>query len=337
MKQKNNFGIQAMKKLLFGVLINLSFVINCICGANFFLQSPEEIKDIDCSRTIGMSWGGEKKRYTFVYQKDTGVYINITCKELPKKQEARSLFKKLDSSQENKDGFIYGYEYGIPPKESSSEEQGCYCVETRRIFKEKQDVENMSVEDLACFAKERPIIFYTGAGLSAAAGIFTMKQLMDALGMSNEEGLREKNAIYDPQGAAQVYKEFCESMLYNSPTKAHEDLAKIAKHKQCKIVTENLDVLHQRTGIKSYDIVGKEFKQNIKNEWAKEIEAIVCCGLSFDDKGFLGWYKKHNPEGVIIAIDLAIPNYLGKNDYLVKGNIQTIIPQVYAKLVSSTD
>jgi len=159
-----------------------------------------------------------------------------------------------------------------------------------------------------------------------------MAQLEDALGMANKEVLSEKNALYNPESAAKAFTEFCEAMLHNPPTKAHEDLTKIATYKKCKIVTENMDNLHQRTRIKPYCVVGKEFKQEVKNEWAKDIEAIICCGLSSDDKGFLGWYKKHNPNGIIISIDLFAPNYLGKNDYFVEGDVQKIISQVYDKI-----
>ena len=47
----------------------------------------------------------------------------------------------------------------------------------------------------------------------------------------------------------------------------------------------------------------------------------------------MGWYKKHNSDGIIIAIDLVMPNYLGKNDYFVEGDMQKIILQMYTKIM----
>lgn len=64
----------------------------------------------------------------------------------------------------------------------------------------------------------------------------------------------------------------------------------------------------------------------------KDIDAVVCVGLSHDDRGLLAFYKQHNPAGVIIAIDLKQPNYLGEEDILVMGNLQEIVPKLAKKL-----
>jgi len=346
-----------MKKFLLGIMFSSFLISNINCISNFFLQAPKKIKQLNCSRTIDMCWHGQQGRWTFIYQKDTGVYVTVECKELPEgiDEKTKSLFKY---NKENKDDFAYKYTYGTPPKGFycsgsyflfpvklllkvynflcgwfvKGEQKDCYCVEERLTFKDTQDIKSMTTDELACFIKDCNIIFYTGAGISASAGVFTMWQLEEALGMDDKEGLSKKNALYDLHGVSRAYQEFCEAMLYNSPTQAHEALKKIVQYKKCKIVTENLDNLHERTGIEPYTIHGKKFGRNIKNEWACEIEAIICCGLSYDDRGFLGWYKKHNPNGIIIAIDLGKPSYLSENDYLLMGDLQDIIPALYEKI-----
>jgi len=53
----------------------------------------------------------------------------------------------------------------------------------------------------------------------------------------------------------------------------------------------------------------------------QNIKAIVCVGLSFDDRAFLAWYKESNPEGMIISLDISLSNYLGNEDYFVKGDL----------------
>ena len=53
---------------------------------------------------------------------------------------------------------------------------------------------------------------------------------------------------------------------------------------------------------------------------------MICIALSYDDRGFLGWYKENNPHGTIVAIDLVKPSYLGNEDFLLQGNCQKILP-----------
>ncbi len=99
------------------------------------------------------------------------------------------------------------------------------------------------------------------------------------------------------------------------------------------ILTENLDLLHERSGIVPQRIIASQFKKVIKPEWLKEIDAVVCIGLSYDDKGFLSWYKQNNPEGTLIAIDFKQPSYLGNKDFLLEGNLQEILPIVQGLLI----
>ena len=55
-------------------------------------------------------------------------------------------------------------------------------------------------------------------------------------------------------------------------------------------------------------------------------------GLSYDDRGFLGWYKQQNPQGKIIAIELNQPSYLGDEDFLAIGDIQEIVPAIQKEI-----
>jgi urease accessory protein UreE len=59
---------------------------------------------------------------------------------------------------------------------------------------------------------------------------------------------------------------------------------------------------------------------------------VIAIGLKLDDRGFLGWYKKQNPQGTIIAINLTQPPYLGDEDFLVIGDLQEIIPKINAQI-----
>ena len=83
--------------------------------------------------------------------------------------------------------------------------------------------------------------------------------------------------------------------------------------------------------MKAIHISGPWLRENIKPEWLKEIDGVITIGLSYDDRGFLGWYKENNPNGKIIAIDLEQPSYLGNEDFILKGDCQEILPELEEK------
>jgi NAD-dependent deacetylase len=75
-------------------------------------------------------------------------------------------------------------------------------------------------------------------------------------------------------------------------------------------------------------MTGSAIRDEINPLWLKDVDIIVCVGLSRDDRGFLAWYKKNNPQGKIIAINQEQPSYLGNEDYLLKGNLQKLVPEL---------
>jgi NAD-dependent SIR2 family protein deacetylase len=136
-----------------------------------------------------------------------------------------------------------------------------------------------------------------------------------------------------PQKLCDAFSEFCKSALYSKPTKAHYALTQIALEKGCAIITENVDLLHQQTCIKPLDSESA-FLRTLSATQLQDIDVIICIGLSHDDRGLLAWYKKNNPAGVIIAIDLKQPNYLTHNDYYCQRDIQELIPQLLTGLTA---
>lgn len=98
--------------------------------------------------------------------------------------------------------------------------------------------------------------------------------------------------------------------------------------KRWGLLTENLDLLHQRTGINSlhHDNRGNWLKSNVSEEDLKKIDYVVTVGLTSDESGFLGWYKAANPKWIIIAINLQQPHYLGAEDLLLTDDVQQILP-----------
>ena len=137
-----------------------------------------------------------------------------------------------------------------------------------------------------------------------------------------------EKAIESPREFAERIKTFHEACLYSRPTPAHFALRELSLFNNTRLVTENLDCLHEASGIFPYRIEAKHLREEIVAKSLAQFDYIICVGLSFDDRGFLGWYKEQNPQGKIIAIDLFQPSYLGDEDYWLIGDLQTLIPNI---------
>ena len=86
-------------------------------------------------------------------------------------------------------------------------------------------------------------------------------------------------------------------------------------------------MLHQRTGIKPLFARLKEIDTLSIND-LNAIKIIVCVGLSRDDRGLLGYFKKYNPNIILIALNLNTPNYLSNTDFLLQDDLQKVLPEL---------
>lgn len=186
--------------------------------------------------------------------------------------------------------------------------------------------QTISIESLKDLIENQNTLFYTGAGLSAGAGVLSMEGLLNHLGIIDHNfGEFFVHAINNPYDLLERIKEFHNMCFYNKPSEAHWALKELAVKKQTEILTENLDSLHEQTGIRPYKIHADNMRRDIDTESLNQIDNIVCVGLSYDDKGFLAWYKKHNPNGKIVSLDLKQPVYLGDEDYFLQKDLQEVL------------
>ncbi|HMT01194.1 MAG TPA: Sir2 family NAD-dependent protein deacetylase [Candidatus Absconditabacterales bacterium] len=232
----------------------------------------------------------------------------------------------------------YFQNFGELPLKEESEIQEEYIVsDSRRIFPENQlgikQLRELSLNECVTLIKNKKILLYTGAGISIASGIHDMKTLKQKLGININEDNFLRTFAGDPEKAFEPWQHFIYTSKYNSPTKAHYALKEISKKLGCQIFTENSDFLQKNTGIEDLPISGPWIRKNISPEQIKKIDYILTFGLSFDDRGFLYWYKKINPNGKIIAFNLSKPSYLGKEDFLLKGDIQETIVKLNYKIL----
>lgn len=190
--------------------------------------------------------------------------------------------------------------------------------------------QEMEMAQLVEVLKNKKILFYTGAGISIASGVYSMDQLQETLGIEMSEkvdGLLKKAAT-NPQGVIDSWEEFTKAAFEKPATPAHQSLGKLAQKLKSQIFTENVDHLQERAGVKSAHLTGPWLKENVQPKWLKDIDAVVTVGLSYDDRGFLGWYKENNPNGKIIAVNLSQPSYLGNEDFMLKGDCQKVVPEL---------
>lgn len=209
-------------------------------------------------------------------------------------------------------------------------------------FKEPLKIKDPSTARFTCdelcdFLHDKKFIFYTGAGLSASSNVATMSSLMQSLKIDNGMTPFIKEAFWDAQSLAAVFEDFCKSAIEGEPTPGHYAVHEIAQHRNSAIVTENVDLLQQRTGSAPLG-VHSDSVHGITPEDFKAVDVMICVGLSHDDCGFIAHYKEQNPNGILIAIDIGMPDYLSSNDYIVQEDLQVILPKMaYQVSLSAID
>ena len=96
-------------------------------------------------------------------------------------------------------------------------------------------------------------IIYTGAGLSRAAGIKTSKELYDTLLINGSLDYLVSTYIERPKDVLAQFTMFCLRLYISQPTVAHFKIAQLISKTNCILVSENLDILHQKSGAKPHN------------------------------------------------------------------------------------
>lgn len=312
--------------------------------ADFFskpeLISPEEVRAQLQEKTLEMYWQGEGSDLFYFSCENDDVYFEIDLNNLPLSYEPAfcELFLKTHSKEEG-NVYVYSYEWKQPnhivrnqPRAKDKEmgaDSSSYIVLNRRIF-EHCAAQPMEEDQLRSILVNSKVLFYTGAGMSVASEVPAMKQLNDMLHIKVGPEFAEslKWALSNPEAFSQEILKFKIALYTSPPTKAHEAIKRLSLVKGTRIVTENLDCLHELTGIAPYRVNANHLREEVGGGELHNYEYVICIGLSYDDKGFLGWYKQNNPKGKIIAIDIGNPSYLGPEDYLIHADLQILLPEL---------
>jgi len=208
-----------------------------------------------------------------------------------------------------------------------------------------EKIEEENIKNLVELIKNKKVLFYTGAGMSASAPnkrdrAWGMGQLLEKAKIDMNKKGRDAffdEAIKDPSEMVNIQQENIDT-LHNSPaTPAHKALKNIAMLKKSRIFTENHDTFQEKTEIKPDKISGPWLEDNVKPEWLRDVDAVITIGLSVDDRGFLAWYKENNPNGQIVAINQEQAKYLGDEDIWVSGDLQKIVTELEKKLAKDLE
>lgn len=192
----------------------------------------------------------------------------------------------------------------------------------------------ITIEQAATLIHDKRVLIYTGAGISAGV-VPTMGQLMEQFKFAVKQDMVSKNLLgqllADPEFYTAIMSQFYNACLHGAPTTAHHAISELIQQYECELATENLDILHQKTGI--VPIKRSDFWQ-IKRKELKQIDYIIAIGLASDESGLLAWYKQNNPQGLIIAINVSNPDYLSDTDLLLLADAQEALPLLKSSLAA---
>jgi hypothetical protein len=202
-------------------------------------------------------------------------------------------------------------------KESNTEESGPNPL----VVTNPKPVKITSVNYLTKMIQGKRVIFYTGAGISSGV-IPTMNELLKDLGDIEQLVTNVKKS---PREYIQILDNFFKKCERAEPTKAHIALHNIISKTESLLITENLDLLHQKSG----DIPLTRGNFSTSHMEFSKSDYVVTIGLASDESGLLNLYKKLNPNGVIIAININENiEYLSNEDFVLRKDAQIAIPEM---------
>jgi NAD-dependent SIR2 family protein deacetylase len=313
------------------------------------LVSPEEEKKGHSG--LNFCFSSNQRKYHLGINEGKPFFMVEYFDSLPENltEEEKQKFEKKTRVESGKEKVTYILKSETPPLVEKEEEIDPetslgknYRIAKAREFK-KTDEEvpkpkELNLAELVEFLRNNRIVFYTGAGISVSGNVHGMKDLENSLGIQKPGKADDflRNCINNPEITLEAWIRFVES-LDSPPTEAHKSLAQLAQKLNVKIFSENVDHLQEGAGVRPVRISGPWLKENIQIGWLKDLDAIITVGLSYDDRAFLGWYKENNPAGKIVSINLSQPTYLGDEDFLVKGDLQKLIPELEKEFAAKTE
>ena len=199
------------------------------------LSEEERIEGVK-NRDLDMTWYIGKDDYFRFKTKHDEIYFEVvfaqTFPECFEEIDKQAFLHNSPLNQQRQQEFIYAYRWhevkdkpiiNFPIEEKAIQaDSKTYLVSDRRVF-EKSNPLSLSEEELVSILSNHRVVFYTGAGISAASNVPTMTQLFQLLKLEEGIGFLSslKATIRHPHELASNIKSFHRACFFNSPTKAH--------------------------------------------------------------------------------------------------------------------
>lgn len=216
---------------------------------------------------------------------------------------------------------IHVYKYGVFSCEPSLKFDFCETVPKDNGQPKQIDIVELSWEIEQNGANT---VIYTGAGLSIKAGIMGLQELKDSLFLNRLDQLLEV-IINQIEILQRNFATFIISLYFANPTSSHYVLTKLQEKYNFLLLTENRDILHQKTNAK----VIERDKYNLNNFAEKTL--LITVGLDKDYQGIISYFINLNCK--IIAINIKQPEYLHSDHYWLKGDIHECLTQLGGVLI----
>jgi NAD-dependent deacetylase len=161
-----------------------------------------------------------------------------------------------------------------------------------------------SIADKLLDAKK--IVFVTGAGISQESGIPTFRGKDGLWRKYDAMQLATIDAFYEnPKLVWEWYDERRKNILAAKPNAGHVTIANLEKYKQIRVLTQNIDGLHQRAGSSQvYELHGSiitikctvcDFKEKITGDFSELPPRCKCGNMLRPD---VVWFGEALPQGV---------------------------------------
>ena len=161
-----------------------------------------------------------------------------------------------------------------------------------------------SIADKLLDAKK--IVFVTGAGISQESGIPTFRGKDGLWRKYDAMQLATIDAFYEnPKLVWEWYDERRKNILAAKPNAGHNTIADLEKYKQVRVLTQNIDGLHQSAGSSQvYELHGSiitikctvcDFKEKITSDFS-ELPPICKCGKML--RPDVVWFGEALPQDV---------------------------------------
>ena len=154
--------------------------------------------------------------------------------------------------------------------------------------------------------KAEKIVFVTGAGISQESGIPTFRGKDGLWRKYDAMQLATIDAFYEnPKLVWEWYEERRKNILAAQPNAGHVTIADLEKYKQIRVLTQNIDGLHQRAGSNQvYELHGSiitikctscDFKEKITDNFSELPPRCKCGKMLRPD---VVWFGEALPQDV---------------------------------------